>query len=238
MTLSRVTHGSKSGVWRAHAPPEDVPALALVDGDRELVAQIRGGDETAFTFLFRTHHAPLCSYAYRIVNDPEVAQDLVQAALFGVWRHRERWELRPGGTVRAYLYAAVRNIALQYHNHERVVHRAHDSSLRGGRGIAMGRGAGAADDNLATRDLATAFAAALDGLPPRCREAFVLRRGAGLSVAEVARVMQVAPKTVEVQIGAALRLLRAELRDWTGWSPGLCASEASAPVHRAAVEKA
>ncbi len=31
--------------------------------------------------------------------------------------------------------------------------------------------------------------------------------------------MHVAPKTVEVQIGAALRMLRAELRDSTGWSP-------------------
>jgi len=209
-----------------------------VDGDREIVSQIRAGDEAAFTLLFRTHHAALCSYAYRIVSDAEVAEDLVQAALFGIWRYRERWELRPGGTVRAYLYGAVRNVALQYHNHERVVHRVHDSSLRGGRAIAMGRGAGDADDNLATRDLATAFATALDALPPRCREAFVLRRAGGLSVAEVARVMRIAPKTVEVQIGAALCLLRAELRDWTGWSPGLSAREASPGIGRVAAEKA
>jgi RNA polymerase sigma-70 factor (ECF subfamily) len=191
-----------------------------------VVAQIRAGDEKAFTLLFQTHHAALCGYAYRIVSDAEVAEDLVQAALFGIWRYRDRWELRPGGTVRAYLYAAVRNVALQHHNHQRVVHRVQDASARGGQAIAMGRGAGGADDDLATRDLAAAFAAALDTLPPRCREAFVLRRVSGLSVADVARVMRIAPKTVEVQIGAALRALRVQLQDWTGWSPVPCTTEA------------
>ncbi len=217
----------RSGCERQGQPSGDgQPSLALVDEDRLIVGQIRAGDEIAFTRLFRTHHAALCSYAFRIVNDGEVAQDLVQAALFGIWRHRQQWELRAGGTVRAYLYAAVRNIALQHHNHERVVHRVRDASVRVGHAIAMGRGAGDADDDLATHDLARAFTAALDTLPPRCREAFMLRRAVGLSVADVARVMHVAPKTVEVQIGAALRMLRAELRDWTGWSPSSGATEA------------
>ena len=118
--------------------------------------------------------------------------------------------------MRAYLYAAVRNTALQYCNHERVVHRVHDAAVEQGIGIAMGERIGAADDGLATHDLETAYTLALDTLPPRCREAFLLRRAAGLSVADVARVMGIAPKTVEVQIGAALRALRTELRDWTG----------------------
>jgi RNA polymerase sigma-70 factor (family 1) len=190
--------------------------LALVDADREVVARVRAGDESGFTLLFRVHYASLCTYAFRIVGDSEAAQDLVQAAFLNVWRHREGWELHAGGTVRAYLYGAVRNISLQYRNHQRVVHRVHDAAIERGAAMAMGQGIGAADERLATSDLEAAFTAALDTLPPRCREAFMLRRRDGLSVADVARVMGIAPKTVEVQIGAALRALRTELRDWTG----------------------
>jgi RNA polymerase sigma-70 factor (ECF subfamily) len=51
----------------------------------------------------------------------------------------------------------------------------------------------------------------VEALPPRCRQAFLLRRQHGLSYAEIAQVMGIAPKTVEVQIGAALRTLRARL---------------------------
>jgi len=213
---------------RSEAPTTSPPPspLALVDPDREIVARVRAGDEMCFAALFRSHHAPLCDYALRIVGDPDAAQDLVQSALFGVWRHRERWELQRGGSVQAYLYAAVRNAALQYRNHERLVRRVHDASAERGAMMAMGRSAGAADDVLATHDLEIAFVEALDLLPPRCREAFVLRRTAGLSVADVARVMGIAPKTVEVHIGAALRALRVRLRDWTG---GPRAREAEGP---------
>jgi RNA polymerase sigma-70 factor (ECF subfamily) len=52
---------------------------------------------------------------------------------------------------------------------------------------------------------------AVGELPPRCRQAFLLRRQHGLSYGEIAQVMGIAPKTVEVQIGAALRILRARL---------------------------
>jgi RNA polymerase sigma-70 factor (family 1) len=211
-------HGVGRRDQRTH-PAAGAPVLALADTDREVVARVRAGDEDAFAHLFRTHHASLCTYAFRLVGDAEAAQDLVQSGMLRVWQHRARWELRPEGTVRAYLYAVVRNVALQHCQHERIVHRICDGSVARGDAIAMGQGTGSADDRLATRDLQAALTEALETLPPRCREAFILRRAVGLPVAEVARVMGIAPKTVEVQIGAALRALRAQLRDWTGWSP-------------------
>ena len=51
-------------------------------------------------------------------------------------------------------------------------------------------------------------------LPPRCRQAFLLRRHRELSYAEIARIMQITPKTVEIHIGLALKTLRRRLADW------------------------
>jgi len=67
---------------------------------------------------------------------------------------------------------------------------------------------------LRAAELAAAIERAIAQLPPRCREAYLLRRQHHLSYAEIARVMGIAPKTVEIQIGAALKALRASLADW------------------------
>ncbi len=65
-----------------------------------------------------------------------------------------------------------------------------------------------------SRDLEQAIERAIAALPPRCRQVYVLRRQEGLSYAEIAQLVGVTPKTVDVQIGKALRLLRRYLAEW------------------------
>lgn len=71
-----------------------------------------------------------------------------------------------------------------------------------------------ADESARSAEVSKAIEDAIAQLPPRCREAFLLQRRQHLSVIEVARTMGIAPKTAEVQIGNALRLLRAALAPW------------------------
>ena len=49
-------------------------------------------------------------------------------------------------------------------------------------------------------------------LPPKCREVFLLSRFSKLSYKEIAAALTISPKTVENQLGKALRLLRAHLK--------------------------
>jgi RNA polymerase sigma-70 factor (ECF subfamily) len=72
----------------------------------------------------------------------------------------------------------------------------------------------AADAELMASDLATAIQAAVEGLPPRCREVFVLLRTQALTYAEVAVILGISPKTVEVHMTRALAVLRARLGPW------------------------
>jgi RNA polymerase sigma-70 factor (ECF subfamily) len=78
----------------------------------------------------------------------------------------------------------------------------------------FGRAHARADDDVAAGELAQVVARLVAALPARCREAYVLRREHFLSLDEIARVMGIAPKTVEIQIGLALRALRRGLADW------------------------
>ena len=55
---------------------------------------------------------------------------------------------------------------------------------------------------------------AIDSLPERCREIFEMSRTHGLKYSEIAVALGISVKTVEAQMGKALRILREELRQW------------------------
>ena len=62
-------------------------------------------------------------------------------------------------------------------------------------------------------DTARALDSALASLPPRCREVFVLQRVNGLSYAQIATTLGIAPKTVENLMGRALQRLRKAMQE-------------------------
>ncbi len=189
--------GADEGQGRAH--------------DSALLDRIRAGDETAFEPLFREHYHGLAVYAARIVSSDAVAEEIVQDVLLRVWEQRER--LAIAGSVAGYLYGAVRNQALAFLRHERVERRWREQPETQ-RQPHADAASFAADEATRAAELSAAIERAIAELPPRCRETYLLRRQHHLSYAEIARVMRVAPKTVEIQIGAALKALRASLADW------------------------
>lgn len=178
--------------------------------DSELIARIQGGDEAAFELLFREHYGRLCLLATRMLRSDAAAEELVQELLFNIWQQRERWEIT--GTIAGYLYGAVRNRALNQLRRQQLEQQWRESAQWDV--VPLHSATPTPDDHLASSELAAAIDQVVAELPPRCRQAFILRRQQNLSYQEIARVMHIAPKTVEVQIGAALRTLRARLASW------------------------
>jgi RNA polymerase sigma-70 factor (ECF subfamily) len=186
---------------------------------------VQAWDADAFTSIYRAHFASLCGVARRYVRTREAAEELVQDVLLRVWEQRSDWAVRE--SVQAYLHAAVRNHALDALKRQAVARRWQARVVRDGE-AGIGRRPATADDAVVARELAQAVARLVAALPPRCREAYVLRREQFLSLDEIARVMGIAPKTVEIQIGLALRALRRGLADWLpGSVPAVSRSVAS-----------
>jgi RNA polymerase sigma-70 factor, ECF subfamily len=179
------------------------------DVELALCAGIRGGSTAAFETLFHAHHPGMCGFAARLVGRRDVAEDLVQEVFLYIWRNRESWHVRTG--VRQYLYSALRHAALRYIRHERVVrHHAPET-------IALfDRAPRQADADLASAETIALVRMAIARLPERCRLVYTLHREQGLSYSEVAAVMGISPKTVDVQMGRALRSLRRFLQPHRG----------------------
>jgi RNA polymerase sigma-70 factor, ECF subfamily len=170
----------------------------------DLVDLIRAGDASAFEALFRAFHAPLCAFAYEYVGTREVAEEIVQEVFLFVWERRATWEVRD--SVKNYLFTAVRNAAVSWLRHERVVRRRVAETVD-----LFTRPVPRADRELTSAELLAAVRRAVERLPERCRLIFTLHREQGLTYAEIAAILDLAPKTVEVQMGRALKALRKAL---------------------------
>lgn len=122
------------------------------------------------------------------------------------WRRREL--LARDSSPQAYLFQSTRNRALNHVRHERVAKR--------GEPQAMGRTDedAAGPELLVEEEIQTALRSAVAELPDRCREVFELSRVHGLKYAEIAETLGISIKTVEAQMGKALRELRIKLAPW------------------------
>ncbi|HEX8271838.1 MAG TPA: RNA polymerase sigma-70 factor [Longimicrobiaceae bacterium] len=198
------TSESPPGAAAAGEDPGEAAAL-----EAALAERVRAGDAAAFEALFQRFFRRLHAFAESYVGDSETAEDLVADVFVRVWERRAEWQLRGGP--RAYLYGAVRNEALAHVRRRRMLQRAHASAAADERRPGMGAPPAPSDAGLQARELAEAIELAIERLPERSREAFVLHRRHGLSYAQVAEAMEISPRTVEVHIRRAFLALRADL---------------------------
>ncbi|MGQ0764307.1 MAG: RNA polymerase sigma-70 factor [Gemmatimonadota bacterium] len=173
--------------------------------DTELIARIRGGDERALEEVFRAHYAAMCSVVRRIVFAPDVAEELVQDVFFKLWARRE--SMTEIDSLRTYLYRAARNTALNHLRRKRLENAHEQKEASKGEPASVE----STDDAAAAADLADAVRAAVEKLPERCREIFLMSRDGGLTYGQIATELGISIKTVETQMGRALRSLRLSL---------------------------
>ena len=174
--------------------------------DKALLDRLRQGDSAAFDAIFRTWYGPLVGTAERMLRDRAVAEELVQDVMLELWRRRET--LASDGSAQAYLFQATRNRVLNHLRHLKIEQRS-EPDVRG-----ESSSTPQADVGVVEEELDVAVQRAVQSLPDRCREVFELSRVHGLKYAEIARALGISVKTVEAQMGKALRTLRERLAPW------------------------
>lgn len=179
----------------------------MTDQSAQWVSRIRRGDREAFRDLFSAYYGELCAFAANYVSSMDRARDVVQNVFLTLWEHRADWTLHT--SLKSYLYQAVRNRALNTARNRTTRQQAYDAHRRH-HPTATRR---TAADQAHYHQLADAIQRAIDQLPPRRRMVFLLHRRHDLTYAEVGQVMGITRKTVENQIGRALKFLRARLSE-------------------------
>jgi RNA polymerase sigma-70 factor, ECF subfamily len=175
--------------------------------DKGLVHLLGQRDEKAFEQVFKHHYKLLHAYAYTLLKDDAAAEEMVQNVFYKLWERTDG--LHIAGSLAAYLYRAVHNESLNYLKHQKV--RA-EHSLRVS--YHMDSRGESATRTLRMKELEEKLRTALAELPEGCRTVFQLSRFEELKYSQIAEVLGISIKTVENQMGKALKLLRTQLAEF------------------------
>jgi RNA polymerase sigma-70 factor (ECF subfamily) len=175
--------------------------------DKELYFKLRDGDERAFQFLFRKYYPAMCSFARQILNDSELAEEIVQDMFVKIWEKRETLNIET--SVKHYFFRSVRNHCLNQLQHEKIKKQYASKVMESAQQeIDPGQ-------YYVEVDLIQRIERSIDSLPPKRQEIFRLSREQGLKYKEIAETLNISVKTVEAQMGLALKYLRDELKDFS-----------------------
>lgn len=164
-------------------------------------------DVASFEQVFKTYFKSLHAYAFSIINDEDEAEEIVQQVFFKLWERNEN--LHINGPINAYLYRAVHNESLNYLKHQKVK-AGHQLYVA----YNMKNEAELPLKKINAAELENKIKKALNELPEQCRTVFQLSRFDDLKYREIADKLDISVKTVENQMGKALKILRAKLADY------------------------
>ena len=145
-------------------------------------------------------------YAARFMDSGEDAEEVVQEVFVKFWEKCDT--LSPDSSIKSYLYRSVHNFCLNAIKHEKVKDSYRQYMVQSMESSSENVFESENQDKLRERIIG-----AIDNLPPRCSEIFKLSRFEGLKYQEIADHLGISVKTVEVQMGKALKVLRETLGD-------------------------
>lgn len=181
--------------------------------EKELFNQIKAGSAPAFEKLFYIYYASLCLFASQYVKNDDAAEELVQDVFYKVWSKRHTINIE--NSVKQYLFKAVKYQCINLLQHNRIAlsyqHKVLEDTMQ----------------NVDTKPyflevgLRQKIERCILSLPEKRREIFKLSREEGLRYKEIAERLNISVKTVETQMGLALKQLREMLQDYNDYLIGL-----------------
>ena len=177
----------------------------IQEEEKALFPKITEGNIEAFENLFHAYYANLCYFATGFIQDDETAEEIVQDLFVKLWERRA--QLSVDTSVKNYLYRAVKNQCLNHIKHNNIktahlqnIHLNYEAQIQ-------------PDELFLANELAKKIEESIQSLPEKRREIFRLSREEGLKYQEIAKKLHISLKTVEAQMGLAIKTLREKLKN-------------------------
>lgn len=168
--------------------------------DKELTEQLPYS-EAAYTAVYNRYWDRLLYFAALKLKDTALAEEVVQEVFLDIWKRRKKLEIT--GSLEAYLSVAVKyrilNMQARLKREQDYLKAAAEPALDG-------------EQVLDHNELQKHYQLLVSQLPEKCRITYLLSREEGLSLKEIAGVMEVSQKAVEANLTRSLKLLRFGLR--------------------------
>jgi len=174
------------------------------------LSKLNQGDAKAFECLFKLYYPRLVIFANRFLNDIDPSEEIVSDIFVLLWEQGH--EINFTGTVSSYLFKSVQNRCLNYLKHQKI-ENLYVAYLE--RQQLLSETVSTAESTYLEKEMTRQINLALENLPEKCREIFMMSRFDHMKYKEIAHQLNLSPKTVERQIGIALDKLRNLLKHVT-----------------------
>lgn len=161
------------------------------------------GLELVFKDLFAREYERLCRYAFTYLQDEHQAEDVVQETFIKIWEQKK--ELISSPDIKFYLITSVRNnciTVIRKQKNQRTTSTENTPEPEPEPFLTARQHVEHEAEN------ARRIGEALDQLPPKCKEVFLLVKMQGMSYKEAAKTLDISVKTIENQMGKAIKVLR------------------------------
>lgn len=164
-------------------------------------------DSQVFDQIYLDNFPALHRYAYTIINDRELAEEMVHQVFLKILERKEPVKVHT--SLKAYLFRSVNNECLNHIKHQKVKQTYQNYATYN-----MADQVENPSNKLAYKELEQHLKKAINDLPEQCRTIFQLSRFEELKYGEIANQLGISIKTVESQMSKALRRLRVDLVDY------------------------
>jgi RNA polymerase sigma-70 factor, ECF subfamily len=175
--------------------------------DNQIFTAVKLGDERAYERLFRSYYPRLCAYAATLIPDRDEAEEIVQTMFCRLWENRDGIDIT--ASVQAYLFRSVRNASLNQIKKTQIrdAYKTHNLEK-------LEQNPTYQPDFAVTSELSQRIEVAIADLPEQCRLIFKMSRFEEMKYKEIADHLGLSVKTVENQMGKALKIMRSRLAEF------------------------
>lgn len=168
----------------------------MIEDEQELISNLKKGNERAYQLLFELHYAFLISYAAKFLPSIDLSREVVQKVFVRLFEKRHSLHIR---SLKAYLTKSVYYACMEELRFEKkFVEQRDDDRID-------------LEDKLVQAEEEAAIWKAIDDLPEKCRQIFVMNRFDCFNNQQIADILNLSKRTVETQISLALKKLRKNL---------------------------
>lgn len=171
-----------------------------------LFERVKNGDVEAFEILFHRYYRHLCVFSSHIIHDDDSAEEIVQDFFVRLWEKRNQIHIET--SVKNYFFRSVKNLCLNHIQHDKTKIRYSQHVRTEGEKQTSG------EDLFFEMDLSEKIEESINSLPEKRQEIFRLSREEGLKYREIADRLNISVKTVEAQMGLAIKTLREKLKKY------------------------
>jgi RNA polymerase sigma-70 factor (family 1) len=175
--------------------------------EKVLISKLKAGDATAFSAIFTAYYKDLVLFATRFSGDLNSAEEIVQDTFVKIWDEHETINITI--SLKSYLLKTVQNKCIDFYRHKKNIQAHNNFVLQNPPQFGYDT-----DSYILYSELQEQIETALKKLPDEISEAFMMNRYKGLKYHEIATIMGVSVRTVEVRIGRALNMLRTHLKGY------------------------